>query len=150
MDSQSAGVLFQGKEYAVLRSNAVRYDKIYDGRALIAPGGKQLEVIRDGIGWKVRCFDGPLVCGHRPSVEMMMQSVAKNAGKNAIGAMLTGMGSDGSDGMKAMRTAGAKCIAQDEETSVVFGMPKEAYAKGGAESLVPLQKIAQTLVNMAK
>jgi len=125
-------------------------DMIYDGRALIAPGGKQLEVIRKGGGWGVRIFDGPLCCGHRPSVETMMNSVAKNVGKSAIGAMLTGMGADGAGGMKAMRDAGARCIAQDEATSVVFGMPKEAFAKGGAESLVPLQKIAGTLINMAK
>ena len=125
-------------------------DMIYDGRALIAPGGKQLEVIRKSGGWAVRIFDGPLCCGHRPSVETMMNSVAKNVGKSAIGAMLTGMGADGAGGMKAMRDAGARCIAQDEATSVVFGMPKEAFAKGGAESLVPLPKIAGTLINMAK
>ena len=125
-------------------------DMIYDGRVLIAQGGKQLEVLRMGVGWGVRCFDGPLMCGHRPSVEQMMFSVAKNVGNKAIGAMLTGMGADGANGMKAMRDAGARCIAQDEATCVVFGMPKEAYAKGGAESLVPLPRIAGTLVNMAR
>jgi two-component system chemotaxis response regulator CheB len=125
-------------------------DMIYDGRVLIARGGKQLEVIRLGMGWGVRCFDAPLCCGHRPSVEQMMFSVAKNVGNKAIGAMLTGMGADGANGMKAMRDAGARCIAQDEATCVVFGMPKEAYAKGGAESLVPLPRIAPTLVSMSK
>jgi two-component system chemotaxis response regulator CheB len=120
-------------------------DLIYDGRVLIAQGGKQLEVIRMGMGWGVRVFDAPLCCGHRPSVEQMMNSVAKNVGNKAIGAMLTGMGADGANGMKAMRDAGAKCIAQDEATCVVFGMPKEAYQRGGAEMLVPLPKIAQTL-----
>lgn len=125
-------------------------DPICDGRVLIAPGGKQLEVIRAGIGWKVRVFDAPLCCGHRPSVEQMMNSVAKNVGKKAVGAMLTGMGADGANGMKAMRDAGARCIAQNEETCVVFGMPKEAYERGGAESLVPLPKISMTLQNLVR
>ena len=126
-------------------------DVIYDGRVLIGQGGKQMEVVRGQAGgWGVRCFDAPLCCGHRPSVEQMMFSVAKNVGNKAIGAMLTGMGADGANGMKAMRDAGAHCIAQDEATCVVFGMPKEAFAKGGAESLVPLTKIAGTLVNMSK
>ncbi|MDR1054047.1 MAG: chemotaxis response regulator protein-glutamate methylesterase [Planctomycetaceae bacterium] len=120
-------------------------DLIYDGRVLIAQGGKQLEVMRMGMGWGVRIFDAPLCCGHRPSVEQMMNSVAKNVGNKAVGAMLTGMGADGANGMKAMRDAGAHCIAQDEATCVVFGMPKEAYQRGGAEMLVPLPKIAQML-----
>ena len=125
-------------------------DKIFDGRVLIAQGGKQLEVVRDGMGWKVRVFDAPLCCGHRPSVEVMMNSVAKNVGKKAVGAMLTGMGADGANGMKAMRDAGARCIAQDEATCVVFGMPKEAYERGGAEQLVPLPRIAQTLQGLLR
>jgi len=134
----------------VVVKEAADGDLIYDGRVLIAQGGKQLEVIRLSGGFGVRIFDAPLMCGHRPSVEQMMFSVAKNVGNRAIGAMLTGMGADGANGMKAMRDAGARCIAQDEATSVVFGMPKEAYAKGGAESLVPLPKIAGTLVNLSK
>ena len=123
-------------------------DIIYDGRVLIAQGGKQMEVIRQSGGWAVRCFDAPLCCGHRPSVEQMMFSVAKNVGNHAIGAMLTGMGADGANGMKAMRDAGARCIAQDEATCVVFGMPKEAFEHGGAERLVPLNKIAATLQSL--
>lgn len=134
----------------VVVKEAADGDMIYDGRVLIGQGGKQMEVVRQGAGWGVRCFDAPLCCGHRPSVEQMMFSVAKNVGNKAIGAMLTGMGADGANGMKAMRDAGAHCIAQDEATCVVFGMPKEAYAKGGAESLVPLPKIAETLVRMAR
>lgn len=125
-------------------------DLIYDGRVLIAQGGKQLEVVVRGAGWGVRVFDAPLCCGHRPSVEQMMNSVAKNVRNKAIGAMLTGMGADGANGMKAMRDAGARCIAQDEATCVVFGMPKEAYQRGGAEMLVPLPKIAQTLQGFAR
>jgi two-component system chemotaxis response regulator CheB len=120
-------------------------DRMVDGQVLIAQGGKQLEVVRTAGGWGVHIFDAPLMCGHRPSVEQMMFSVAKNAGNKAIGAMLTGMGADGANGMKAMRDAGARCIAQDEATCVVFGMPKEAYEHGGAERLVPLPQIAHTL-----
>jgi len=116
-------------------------DIIQDGRALIAPGGKQLEIQRCPTGFAVRIFDAPECCGHRPSVEVMMNSVAKVAGRNAVGVMLTGMGADGANGMKAMRDAGARCIAQDEASCVVFGMPKEAFARGGAEKLVPLNNI---------
>lgn len=116
-------------------------DMVEDGRALIAPGGKQLEIQRSARGFSVRVFDGPECCGHRPSVEVMMNSVAKWCGKSAIGVMLTGMGADGANGMKAMRDAGARCIAQDEASCVVFGMPKEAFARGGAEKLVPLSRI---------
>ena len=125
-------------------------DEIFDGRVLIAQGGKPLEVARGGMGWKVRVFDAPLCCGHRPSVEVMMNSVAKNVGNKAVGAMLTGMGADGANGMKAMRDAGARCIAQDEATCVVYGMPKEAYERGGAEQLVPLPRIAQTLQGLLR
>ncbi len=125
-------------------------DQIVDGRVLIAAGGQQMEVVKFGSGWRVKLFDGPLCCGHRPSVEVMMNSVAKVVGPKAIGAMLTGMGADGAGGMKAMRDAGAKCIAQDEATCVVFGMPKDAFARGGAERLVPLGNISATLQQMSK
>ena len=122
-------------------------DRIMTGRVLIAPGGKHLKVVRSGGIYKVDVKEGPLCCGHCPSVEVMMQSIAKSVGSNAVGAMLTGMGADGATGMKAMRDAGARCIAQDEASCVVFGMPKEAYLKGGAERLVPLSKISATLLN---
>lgn len=125
-------------------------DQILDGRVLIAPGGKQLEVVKFGAGWRVRIFDGPECCGHRPSVETMMNSVAKNVASKAVGAMLTGMGADGANAMKAMRDAGARCIAQDEATCVVFGMPKEAFVRGGAERLVPLNKISATLQQLLR
>lgn len=134
----------------VVVKEAADGDPIIDGRVLIAAGGKHMEVVRGGAGWKVRVFDGPECCGHRPSVEVMMNSVAKNCGKLAVGAMLTGMGADGANGMKAMRDAGARCIAQDEATCIVFGMPKEAFARGGAEKLVPLPQIAQSLQTLLK
>jgi len=91
---------------------------------------------------------GELVCGHSPSVEVMMQSVARSVGANAVGVMLTGMGHDGADGMKAMRDAGARTLAQDEKSSVVFGMPKVAFERGGAERLVTLSEIANAILRL--
>jgi len=123
-------------------------DRVLAGRILIAPGDFHMTIRRSGGMYLADCKKGEKVCGHRPSVEMLMQSVAKNVGPNAIGVMLTGMGHDGADGMLAMRKAGARTIAQDESTSVVFGMPKVAYERGGAERYVPLHKISQTVLNM--
>ncbi len=123
-------------------------DRIRSGRILIAPGAKQLTVVRSGGMYQVRCEPGEKVSGHCPSVDVMMHSVAKNVGANAIGVMLTGMGSDGAEGMLAMRNAGARNIAQDEASCVVFGMPKVAYEKGGAEKLVPLENIAPKVISM--
>ncbi|MBI9076744.1 MAG: chemotaxis response regulator protein-glutamate methylesterase [Desulfatibacillum sp.] len=123
-------------------------DRIMAGRVLVAPGGKQMRVVRRGGFYQVDVKPGELVMGHCPSVEVLMQSVAKEVGKNAVGVMLTGMGSDGADGMKAMADAGAPCVAQDEASSVVFGMPKEAYLRGGAKKLIPLGEMAQAVINM--
>ncbi|MFO7767044.1 MAG: chemotaxis response regulator protein-glutamate methylesterase [Pelovirga sp.] len=123
-------------------------DRIRTGLVLIAPGGSQFEVVRSGGFYEVRLGGPEKVSGHCPSVDVMMHSVAKHVGANAIGAMLTGMGQDGANGMLAMYQAGAHCIAQDEATSVVFGMPKVAYEKGGAEKLVPLDHIAPSLLKM--
>lgn len=129
-------------------SEAKDGDRVMMGRVLIAPGGKQMEIVRSGGVYRVKVYEGDLVCGHCPSVEVMMDSVAREVGSNAIGVMLTGMGSDGSGGMKRMADAGAQCIAQDEATSVVFGMPKEAYVKGGAKRLVAIDNIAASVLNM--
>lgn len=123
-------------------------DRILAGRILIAPGDYHMTVKRSGGMYLVNCRDGEKVCGHRPSVEMLMQSVAKNVGSNSIGVMLTGMGHDGANGMLALRNAGARTLAQDESTSVVFGMPKAAFDRGGAEKYVPLHKISQTVLNL--
>jgi two-component system chemotaxis response regulator CheB len=90
---------------------------------------------------------GEKVSGHRPSVDVMFHSVAQSAGRNAVAAILTGMGADGADGMLAMRRAGARTVAQDENSSVVFGMPRVAYERGGAERLTPLDNIAATLIS---
>lgn len=113
------------------------------GRAVIAHGNYHLLVQRGPMGFVVETKEGPLVCRHRPSVEVLFNSVAKAAGSRAVGIILTGMGSDGAQGLKTMRDAGARTIAQDEASSVVFGMPKEAIRLGGAEEIVSLDKIPQ-------
>jgi two-component system chemotaxis response regulator CheB len=123
-------------------------DRVVNGLVLIAPGEKQFTVSRSGAIYKVTCQPGEKVCGHCPSVEVMMNSVAKFVGSNAVGIMLTGMGHDGAEAMKAMRDAGARTLSQDEKTSVVFGMPKEAYERGGAERLVPLNNIAREVIRL--
>jgi len=123
-------------------------DRVMPGRILVAPGQKQMRVIRSGGQYQVVCKPGENVSGHCPSVDVLMHSVAQNVGANAVGVMLTGMGADGADGMLAMRNAGARNIAQDEASSVVFGMPKVAYERGGAERLVPIDKIADTVINV--
>jgi len=135
------------KSYMLVKE-AVNGDVIKPGLVLIAPGDKHLRVEKAGSSMRVKISQEDKVCGHRPSVEVMMQSVAKHVGRNAIGIMLSGMGSDGANGMLAMRNAGARTIAQDESTSVVFGMPKEAYRRGGAERLMPLQKIATEVLRL--
>ncbi len=124
-------------------------ERIIAGKILIAPGDYHMTIRRSGGIYQAECSQNEdKVSGHRPSVDVLFGSVAKHVGGNAIGIILTGMGHDGADGMLAMRNAGARTIAQDESTSVVFGMPKEAYENGGAEKLVPLQKIAPTVINM--
>ncbi len=123
-------------------------DRVRTGLILIAPGGKQFEVVRSGGFYQVRLGSEEKVSGHCPSVDVMMHSVAKHVGANAVGAMLTGMGQDGAEGMLAMKQAGARCISQDEASSVVFGMPKVAFEKGGAERLVPLDKISASLLSL--
>jgi two-component system, chemotaxis family, protein-glutamate methylesterase/glutaminase len=124
---------------------AVTGDRVMVGRILIAPGDFHMQILRSGGMYQVSCSKGDTVCGHRPSVEVLFNSVAKAAGANAVGVILTGMGHDGADGMAAMRKAGARTIAQNEATCVVYGMPKEAYLRGGAEELVPLNRISQTV-----
>jgi two-component system, chemotaxis family, protein-glutamate methylesterase/glutaminase len=121
-------------------------DRVYPGRVLLAPGGYQMRIACQAQGYMVRVARGAKVSGHCPSVDVLMHSVAQQAGPRSIGILLTGMGSDGAEGMKAMRQAGAITLAQDEHTSVVFGMPKEAYKRGGVEKLVPLYDMARQLL----
>ena len=125
-------------------------DLITPGRVLVAPGGFHMVLRRSGAGYYVSIKDGPLVCHQKPSVEVLFNSVAKNAGAKAVGAILTGMGCDGAEGMKKMLNAGSYTIAQSEETCIVFGMPKEAIAAGGVEQVLPLEQIAPAMINFAK
>jgi two-component system chemotaxis response regulator CheB len=124
-------------------------DSVIPGVALIAPGNYHMLLRRSGARYYVEIRSGPLVCRQRPSVEVLFKSVAKYAGSNAIGAILTGMGADGAEGLAEMRKAGAYTVAQDEKTSVVYGMPKEAVARGGACESAPLDKIAEVLLTHA-
>lgn len=117
-------------------------DAVVPGVALIAPGNRHMLLQASGARYLVRVKDGPPVQHHRPAVDVLFQSVARAAGQNAVGVILTGMGSDGARGLLAMREAGAHTLAQDEESCVVFGMPKEAVRLGGAEQVVPLDSMA--------
>ena len=117
------------------------------GKVLIAPGNQHMEIRRSGINYYVTLFDGPMMFHQRPAVEILFNSVAKYAGQNAVGAILTGMGKDGAQGLLNMRNAGANTIAQDEKTSIVFGMPKEAIELGAAQVIKPLTHIAQTILD---
>ena len=124
-------------------------DRVITGRALIAPGNRHLEVVRDGTEYRVRVTMGPMVSRHRPSVDVLFRSVARAASINGVGVILTGMGDDGSKGMLEMRSAGAFTIAQDEATSIVFGMPREAIKCGAAHVVHPLPHIAGAILAAA-
>lgn len=117
-------------------------DRVIPGRALIAPGGKHMLLKRSGAQYHVEVVEGPLVNRHRPSVDVLFRSVAKFAGKNALGIIMTGMGDDGARGLKEMRDAGAYTLGENEETCVVYGMPKEAMKLGAVCEEIPLQQIA--------
>jgi len=117
-------------------------DSVIRGHVLIAPGNYHTLLKRSGARYYVEVKEGPMVNRHRPSVDVLFRSVARYAGRNAVGILLTGMGSDGATGLLEMKQAGAITIAQDEKTSVVFGMPKEAIERGAAGKVLPLPKIA--------
>jgi two-component system, chemotaxis family, protein-glutamate methylesterase/glutaminase len=123
---------------------------IRPGHVYIAPGDQHLVVVRSGARWICKLDDGPPVNRHKPSVDVLFRSVAQQAGHNAIGVILTGMGKDGALGLKEMREAGSPTIAQDEATSVVWGMPGEAVAIGGAAEVLPLQRIAARVTTLAQ
>lgn len=120
-------------------------DMLAANTVFIAPGDRHMRITRYLHGYRVSLADGPLVSRHRPSVDVLFRSVATAAGHNALGVILTGMGADGADGLMAMRLAGAPTIAQDEESCVVFGMPKEAIRRGAAESVLPLSGMAEAI-----
>ncbi len=126
---------------------AVNGDRVLPGRVLIAPGGRHMQLKRSGAQYCVNILDGPPVNRHKPSVDVLFRSVAREAGKNALGVIMTGMGDDGARGLLEMREAGALTAAQDEASCVVFGMPKEAIARGGAAHVVGLNQIGRFILN---
>ena len=125
-------------------------DLVAHGQALIAPGNKHLVVRRSGIEYIVEVQNGPLVSRHRPSVDVLFRSVARAAGRNAVGIILTGMGADGAQGLLEMRETGAATIAQDEASCVVFGMPREAIEQGAVTTVLPLQAIADAALRICE
>jgi two-component system, chemotaxis family, protein-glutamate methylesterase/glutaminase len=125
-------------------------DAVQPGLALLAPGAHHMMLARGSGHYIVRINDGPSVCRHRPSVEVLFESAAAVAGPHAMGVIMTGMGHDGADGMLSMRKAGAITVAQDEASCVVFGMPKEAIQRGGASIVAPLDQIADHIVAFAQ
>jgi len=126
---------------------AVHGDRVLPGRVLVAPGGRHMLLKRSGALYYVDVIDGPLVNRHRPSVDVLFRSVANAAGKNAFGVIMTGMGDDGARGLKEMREAGSLTLAQDEETCVVYGMPKEAIKLGAADRSIALSDIPAAIMN---
>jgi len=122
-------------------------DRVIPGLALIAPGNRHMILRRSGGDYLVKIRTGPPVHYQRPSADVLFQSVAKHAGQNAVGVLLTGMGADGARGLLAMREKKARTLAQDEKTCVVFGMPKEAIKIGAADKIVPLPKIPREIIN---
>jgi two-component system chemotaxis response regulator CheB len=125
-------------------------DQVVQGRVLIAPGNQHMALRRTGSRYTVEIIDGPHVSRHRPSVDVLFRSVAQGAGRNAMGVILTGMGDDGARGLLEMREAGAFTVAQDEESSIVFGMPKEAIERGAAAKVLALGRIAGEIQSYAR
>lgn len=137
------------KDCTIEVKEAAEGDRILRGRALIAPGNHHLLVRKSGASCISQVTDGPLVSRHRPSVDVLFRSVAKSLGSHSVGVIMTGMGNDGAQGLLEMRNSGAQTIAQDESSCVVFGMPKEAIARGAATAVVPLNRIAETALKMS-
>jgi two-component system, chemotaxis family, protein-glutamate methylesterase/glutaminase len=135
---------------AITVKEAETGDTVLRGRALIAPGNHHLLLQRSGARYYVEVKEGPLVCRHRPSVDVLFRSAARYAGPNAVGVILTGMGDDGARGMLEMKQAGATTIAQDEATCVVFGMPKEAIKLNGVDRVMPLESIAGAILSCGR
>jgi two-component system chemotaxis response regulator CheB len=125
-------------------------DRVVPGQALIAPGGRHLLMRRNGAQYFVEVIDGPLVNRHRPSVDVLFRSVAGSAGRNALGVIMTGMGDDGAAGLLEMRRAGARTVAQDEASCVVYGMPKEALKRGAVERSVGLSAIGSEILQQLR
>lgn len=132
-------------ECEITVKEAVTGDIVRSGQALLAPGKKQMRLVNVNGAYQVECREGPKVSGHCPSVDALFSSVARTAGSDAVGVLLTGMGRDGAEGLLEMRRAGALTIGQDEKTCVVYGMPKAAYDIGAVMWQVPLEQISQKL-----
>ena len=122
-------------------------DRLYPGLCLIAPGGLQMQVVKDREGLKVSCLEGEKVSGHCPSIDYLFSSVAKECGEHAVGILLTGMGRDGAHGLLLMHETGAYTLGQDEESSIVYGMPMEAYKLGAVDKQGNLSQIANYLLD---
>jgi two-component system, chemotaxis family, protein-glutamate methylesterase/glutaminase len=125
---------------------ATNGERVMRGHAYIAPGGKHMELYRSGAKYFIKVQDGPLVNRHKPSVEVLFNSVAAHAGQNAVGIIMTGMGRDGAEGLLTMKEAGARTIAQDEKSCVVFGMPKEAIKLGAADRVMSLEEMPRKVL----
>ncbi|MES2678669.1 MAG: chemotaxis response regulator protein-glutamate methylesterase [Bacteroidota bacterium] len=135
---------------AISVKEAANGDAVLPGQALIAPGNMHMMLKRSGARYHVEVKDGPLVNRHKPAVDVLFRSVARYAGKNALGVIMTGMGDDGAKGLLEMKEAGAFTIAQDEKSCVVFGMPKEAIKLNAAREILPLNQIASYITNKVK
>jgi two-component system chemotaxis response regulator CheB len=135
---------------AVRVKEAADNERILAGHVYIAPGDKHLTVKRSGAQLMTHTYDGPLVSGHKPSVDVLFHSVAEVCGSAAVGVILTGMGRDGANGLLAMRQAGANTIGEDETSCVVYGMPKAAKEQGGVEKELPLAKIADEILRLCR
>ncbi|HPO15430.1 MAG TPA: chemotaxis response regulator protein-glutamate methylesterase [Candidatus Hydrogenedentes bacterium] len=135
---------------AIEVKEATNGDTVIPGKALIAPGNYHMLLRRSGASYYVEVKSGPLVTRHRPSVDVLFKSVARFAGRNAVGVIMTGMGADGADGMKEMHNNGAQTIAQDEASCIVYGMPKEAVARGGVDHVVSLDRIPRIALDLAQ
>jgi two-component system chemotaxis response regulator CheB len=125
-------------------------DSVVPGRVLIAPGNRHTLLQRSGARYHVAVKDGPLVSRHRPSVDVLFRSAAQYAGANAVGIIMTGMGDDGAKGLLEMKNAGARTVAQDEDSCIVFGMPKEAIALGAAEKVVALSRLPTEILHLGR
>lgn len=123
-------------------------DPVRQGLVLLAPGNRHMSIVRDGARFLVRIDSGPHVNRHRPSVDVLFRSVAETFGPRSVGVLLTGMGKDGAVGLLEMKNRGAQTIAQDESTSIVFGMPKEAIALGAATRILPLQTVGEGILDL--
>lgn len=137
-------------ECAIGVAEARSGDRLLRGHALIAPGNRHTLLTRSGANYAVEVRDGPLVSRHRPSVDVLFRSVARHAGSNAIGVIMTGMGDDGARGLKEMRSAGARTLGQNEQSCVVYGMPKEALRHGGVEKEMSLEQLSAAVLTLCR